>query len=311
MKLIDLHCDTLWQLTANQSAVLRKNDFCVDVEKLQSAGSLAQFFALFIDLKETEDPLAACLDMAARFYRELDRNQDAIKFAGNYETLLQNRHDGKISAFLTVEEGAVLNGDISNLPMLYEKGVRLITLTWNYPNEIGYPNHEWQHQHQGLTAFGREVVAEMNRLGMMIDVSHLSDQGFYDVASLSAKPFVASHSNARAVWGHSRNLTDEMIKLLANKGGVIGLNFERSFLGDKEVGTVADMLRHLQHIVKVGGQECAAIGTDFDGIEPDLEIVHIGQIDKLVRGMENAGFQASVIEKICSQNALRVIKEVL
>lgn len=311
MKLIDLHCDTLWQLTANQSAVLRKNDFCVDVEKLQNADSLAQFFALFIDLKETEDPLAACLDMAARFYKELDENQDAIKFAGNYEALLQNRRDGKISAFLTVEEGAVLKGDIANLAMLYEKGVRLITLTWNYPNEIGYPNHEWQYQHKGLTNFGREVVAEMNRLGMMIDVSHLSDQGFYDVASLSTKPFVASHSDARAVWGHSRNLTDEMIKLLANKGGVIGLNFERSFLGDKEIGTIEDMIKHLQHLVKVGGLGCAAIGTDFDGIEPDLEVVHIGQIDKLVRGMENAGFQPSAIEKICSQNAMRVIEEVL
>jgi membrane dipeptidase len=311
MKIIDLHCDTLWQLTADPKAGLRKNNYCVDLEKLKEAHSLAQFFAFYIDLNEVEDPLAACLKMADRFYGELEKNQDILGLARNYNELLQNSHDGKISALLTVEEGGVLKGDMENLSLLYNKGVRLITLSWNYPNEIGYPNHKWQYQQEGLTDFGNDVVAEMNRLGMIIDVSHLSDQGFYDVAALSNKPFVASHSNARAVWRHSRNLTDEMIKMLADKGGIIGINFERSFLGDKEISTVHDMLRHLQHIITIGGIDCAAIGTDFDGIEPKVEIANIGQMEKLVKGMEQAGLSTTEIEKVCSQNALRVIKDVL
>lgn len=311
MRIIDLHCDTIWQLTADKGASLRKNNYSVDAEKLRQADSLAQFFALYIDRQETQDPLATCLQMADRFYEELAKNEDILNFAGSYDEFLSNSRAGKISAFLTVEEGGVLKGYLTNLTLLYEWGVRLITLTWNYPNEIGYPNHEWQHQHAGLTEFGTEVVAEMNRLGMIIDVSHLSDQGFYDVAALSTKPFVASHSNARHVWQHPRNLTDEMIKLLANKGGVIGINFERSFLGDGDISMVADMLKHLQHIVNIGGIECAAIGSDFDGIEPKLEISDIGQIAKLVKGMEQCGFTTTDIEKICAQNALRVIKEVL
>lgn len=311
MKIIDLHCDTVLQLTEDDTASLYENKYSVDLLKLRQGNSLAQFFALFVDLNEPGDPLAVALKMADRFYGELAKNQELIAFAGSYQELEHNLSQGKISAFLTVEEGGVMKGEMKNIHLLYKRGVRLITLTWNYPNELGYPNHHWQYQQEGLTAFGKEVIGEMNRLGMLIDVSHLSDQGFYDVASLSAKPFVASHSNAREVWRHSRNLTDEMIRLLAEKGGVIGLNFERSFLGDKAVGSIEDMLRHLQHIVNTGGVECAAIGTDFDGIEPQLEISHIGQIGKLVDAMEQAGFSSSAIDKICSQNALRVIKDVL
>ena len=215
-----------------------------------------------------------------------------------------------MSAFLTIEEGGVIKGKLENLRNFYRLGVRLMTLTWNYPNEIGYPNFDWKYQEQGLTAFGKEVVAEMNRLGMIIDVSHLSDQGFYDVASLSQQPFIASHSNSRAMTNHPRNLTDDMIRILAEKGGVIGLNFAASFLGSSETSQIEDMIRHAKQIYQVGGIEVLAIGTDFDGTAPNLDIMHAGQMKHLRDALAKNGFTASELDKIWYQNSGRLIKEV-
>ena len=312
MPVIDLHCDTMLKLWEDHGkSELYRNSFCIDVEKLTAGNSLAQFFALFIDLKEHGQPYQVFQQMASLFFQEIEKNSAVLAFARSAFELERNREDGKVSCFLTIEEGGALEGKIENLLDARRLGVSLITLTWNYPNEIGYPNSEWRWQQQGLTMFGRELVEEMNHLGMLIDVSHLSDQGFADVAKLSKQPFVASHSNARAVTHHSRNLTDEMIKTLANKGGVIGLNFCADFLGVSGVSQVKDMVRHVLHIKNVGGSDVIALGSDFDGIDPQLEIEHMGQINKLVQALEHAGFSSGELEKFLWRNSERVIKEVL
>ena len=312
MNCIDLHCDTILRLMeAGDHFGLYSNPFSVDIEKLRESQAQAQFFALFVNKAKTSDPLARALAMADRFHYELAQNQQDIALAGNYAELLQNRSEGKISAFLTIEEGGVFKGELDNIEKFYHLGVRLITLTWNYPNEIGYPNSLPECREQGLTPFGQDVVAKMNRLGMLVDVSHLSDKGFYEVAALSAKPFVASHSNARTLAEHPRNLTDDMIKLLADKGGIMGLNFEKSFLGEAPVSRVDDMVLHIEHIRKVGGIEVIAIGSDFDGISPELEIAHAGEMNKLINALTKRGFKQDEVEKICWGNALRIIKETL
>jgi membrane dipeptidase len=249
--------------------------------------------------------------MADLFHTELAHNQDVIRLAANAQEMNENWNKNIISAFLTIEEGAAIKGSLANLRNFYRLGVRLITLTWNYPNEIGFPNSSPEFQTRGLTERGREVVAEMNRLGMLIDVSHLSDQGFFDVAQLSQKPFLASHSNARTITGHSRNLTDEMIRLLAEKGGVMGLNFAQAFLGESSVSRIEDMVRHLRHIYQTGGIEVMALGSDFDGINPAVEVENIGQIGKLLEAMEKAGFSEDEIEKIAWRNAERLIRDTL
>ncbi len=311
MQIIDLHCDTILHLMDQPHSNLYCNDLSVDIEKLKMGNSLAQFFALYIDLAKQQNPLQYCLHMADTFHREIENNSQHIALAQNYQEMCLNQQAGKISAFLTIEEGGALQGRLENLRNFYRLGVRLLTLTWNYPNEIGYPNCDEKYGMQGLTDFGKQVVAEMNHLGMIIDVSHLSDQGFYDVAALSDQPFVASHSNARAIRDHKRNLTDHMIRLLAQKGGVMGINFSGNFLAGSAWSKVEDMVRHIQHIVKVGGIDVVALGTDFDGIEYNLEIATIGEIDKLVRALSHNGFKTSDIEKFCYKNAMRVIKECL
>lgn len=309
---IDLHCDTISLLQKNPArGNLRQNDANIDLDKLAEGEVAAQFFALYIDKAKSPSPLEAALCMLDTFYQELAANEEKIAFAGCAADFARNQAAGKISAFLTVEEGGVLQGRIEQLRNLYRLGVRLVTLTWNYPNEIGFPNFDAPYRSCGLTEFGREVVCEMNRLGMLVDVSHLSDAGFDDVAALSAKPFVASHSNCRAVTAHPRNMTDAMIRRLAEKGGVMGVNFSRNFLGDSPVSRVEDMMRHVRHAYKVGGVEVLALGTDFDGIAPSLEIEHAGQLGKFTAALAQNGFTETEIEKICWRNALRVMQDCL
>jgi membrane dipeptidase len=165
---------------------------------------------------------------------------------------------------------------------------------------------------RGLKDFGIELVHAMNDLGMVIDVSHLSDGGFYDVVKYSKDPFIASHSNARAVCDHKRNLTDEMIKILSEKGGITGINFERSFLNTNGKSTVEDMIRHIKHIYNIGGIDVISLGTDFDGINSKgNEIDNIGDIHKLSFELSKIGFNEDSIEKIFYKNAMRVIKDVM
>lgn len=310
MQFIDLHCDTISKLLRQgETSALRKNSLCVDVEKLIQGESLAQFFALFVDQRETKDCFAYAQCLLQRFQQEIAANEVSMHFAGNAADLERNRAAGKISAFLTIEEGGVLQGSMENLRAFYQSGVRLMTLTWNYPNELGWPNHDYTYQDRGLTPFGKACVEEMNALGMLIDVSHLSDQGFYDVAALSKKPFVASHSNSRSAKAHCRNLTDDMLRVLTEKGGVTGINFAAYFLGDGDFSRIDDMIRHIRHIYQIGGIEVLAIGSDFDGINPHLEIADFGQMQKLIAALQKSGFTETEIEKIAWKNALRVLAD--
>lgn len=218
-----------------------------------------------------------------------------------------------MSAVLTIEEGGILCNDIERLDKLYQEGIRLMTLTWNHDNCIGSPNSkDIEVMKKGLKPFGLEVIERMNELGMIIDVSHLSDGGFWDVIRCSDKPVVASHSNARALCPHPRNLSNEMIKALAEKGGVIGVNFYPFFLNPIGKASAEEIADHIMHMYCVGGEDVIAIGTDFDGFdEGELEIEHLGEMDKLHSAVKKKGLTERQIEKIWSQNVMRVIKEVL
>lgn len=312
MRPIDMHCDTFLKLMNDkENSELYENDLNIDIKKLKKGNSLAQFFAMWIDLERVNDPMETCLEMIDKFYVEIGKNSDYISLATNYEDIIKNDTEGKISAILTIEEGEAIKGELHNLRNFYRLGVRAITLTWNAVNKIGFPNKEEKNRDKGLTDFGKEVVHEMNRLGMLIDVSHLSDQGFYDVARLSSKPFIASHSNSRTMKNHARNLTDDMIKTLSKKGGVTGICFERRFLGDSENARIEDMVRHIKHIRNVGGIDVVALGSDYDGSHPGYEIENIGEIGKLADELKDNKFSEDEIDKIFYKNALRVIKEVL
>jgi membrane dipeptidase len=319
-KLIDLHCDTI-SLIHRTGGGLYKNNLHVDIQKLMSAGSLAQFFAIFLPTEETESPLTLCKAMIDTFYAELELNREYIAFAGSCSDIKRNGEQGKISAFLTIEDSGIIGGSIQNLNAMYALGVRLITLSWNYKNQVASPNCTAELSREGLAPGGMDFVREMNRLGVIVDVSHLSDAGFYDVVRCCRAPFVASHSNSRSVTSHFRNLTDDMIRLLAQNGGVTGLNFCGLFLEryqtdvytqQREKGAaVSDVISHAKHIVNVGGIDCLAIGSDFDGITSvPRGLEDMSQMTALYDALEIAGFTGGEIDKITYKNALRVISEV-
>jgi len=319
---------------------LRRNSLCIDEEKLLRADSAAQFFAMYVDTEVYESPFRICNEMIEGFKNEVERC-GSLELAYSYEDLLKNEADGKISAFIAVEEGGVLEGTMGKFYSLYDRGVRAITLTWNYPNEIGFPNRGWIHQNKGLTPFGRDLVGEMERLGVIPDVSHLSDGGFYDLVKLCKKPFVATHSNCRALCDHPRNLSDEMIRLMAEKGGISGLNYESFFLKkqsargealfdglaiseelgqesmaeelrrETKLAALEDIVRHALHMVKVGGEEFPAIGGDLDGTHSPAGLKDIGEMEKLTEALHRGGLGWSTIEKILHKNARRVLQETL
>ena len=324
MKIIDMHCDTLGRLLGRRDGVerdLRHNDLHVDLEKMRKADYMAQIFAMFVPIGRTEDPLTPCMEMLDRFWTEMERNSDIIAWAGNAADIRKNDAEGKMSGLLGIEDSGIIGGSLANLRLMYRMGVRLITLSWNFENNVGSPNNTPEASAKGLKEHGIDFVREMGRLGMIVDVSHFSDAGFYDVCKYVDGPFVASHSNAREVTSHTRNLTDDMLRKLAEHGGVTGLNFCGPFVGDYHGDMynaptlethVSNLVEHVKHIVKVAGIETAAIGTDFDGIsDRPLEMEDAGCMPVLVDALSKAGFSDSELEKICWKNTLRVIEEVL
>ncbi len=322
MNLIDLHCDTLWKiLDLDQKGDLLKNQCSVNIPSMRQGGTMAQFFACFVFARNMEGEdwnekyensyIHVC-KMAEFLKSQTDSYHTDLAMAGCFSEIMKNAGQGKISAILTVEDGGVLNGRPERILELHDMGIRLVTLLWNDENCIGYPNSGAKEiMEKGLKPFGIEVIERMNDLKMIIDVSHASDGTFWDVLNVSKAPVVASHSNCRTVCGHRRNLTDEMIRSLAEKGGIAGLNFYGPFLGSPKESRIEDMVRHILHMIRVGGSDFPAIGTDFDGFDglSRLEVPNPGSMDLLWQELERAGLGASQLEKIWSGNVLRVMRE--
>lgn len=329
MKILDMHCDTLYELMADkkrgEACSLRTNRHHLDLMRMQEGDYLLQCFAVFVDMAEAADPLADGMKLVDLYYEELEKNKDIIATALCYEDIEKNIRAGKMSAMLTGEEGQICDGSMEILRNYYRLGMRMMTLTWNYENQLAYPNNVMKDKADvdglspdnlnGLKEKGFEFIAEMERLGMIIDVSHLSDAGFWDIYKHTVKPFAASHSNAREVCPHPRNLTDGMIRAMGERGCVVGLNYCGAFLdaggcasGEHE-SRIADMVRHVKHITAVGGMDIMALGSDFDGITGALELEGCDYMPRLVEALRGAGFRGSDVDKILYKNALRVIRE--
>ena len=324
--IFDLHCDTIWKISEAQekgeTISLKKSNLQIDEDKLKAGDYFAQCFAIYIPNKFS-NPYERCLNDIAIYHEQL-KNSDTLAPVYRYSDFETNAKNGKISAVLTMEDGCpVGNKNFDNLHELHRLGVRMICLLHNLINPIGDPNfgryfadgspdRTMPNTKTGLTEFGRALVKEMNKLGMVIDVSHLSDKGFYEVVELSDKPIMASHSNARAVCGNIRNLTDDMLYKLADNGGVTGINYAKHFMcNDQEQGvnTVDCSIEHIQYIKKKIGVNHIALGSDFDGINPNIELSDASKMGKLMQGLDKAGFTTEEIEKIGYKNALRVFKE--
>ena len=229
------------------------------------------------------------------------KNVHVIKSAADLENA------AGVSVILGIEGGEGAEGSLHRLEELFGEGVRLMTLTWNHKNEISGTAFE---KSGGLTPFGKKAVLKMQELHMMVDVSHLSDEGFYDVAEITSKPFIASHSNSRTVCPHFRNLTDDQFKVLINRGGVAGINLCPDFLGaDPSVDSV---VRHIEHFASLGGENNIGIGADFDGIDSlPRGISGTEDLYKVFDRLLSLNYSQEQVDKIAFSNMYRVFSEVL
>ncbi len=308
MAFADLHCDTIHRLYFGGSkGDLYRNDGHIDLERLQKSGYELQVFASFVKLDDTDDPLKSGLTLLDELDRQLEPYKDQVTRVLGASDLAKPG----LKALYSVEEGGVIGDSEENLDLLFSRGVRSVTLTWNFPNPLGYPNSDFVHSDKGLTPFGKRMVEKMDHLGIVPDVSHLSDQGFWDVADILKRPFMASHSNARSVHHHSRNLTDDQIRQVAKLGGVIGFNFCAYFLDGSEYMSLEALLRHFDHIYRIGGADVLAMGSDFDGITDTLEIGGAQGMYMIEDALVNAGYGRDVIDKALYKNVLRFFGDTL
>ena len=310
----DGHCDTILEVMTHKRTLEKKSTTGhLDIPRMKEGGINIQFFAVFIeDIYKPDRSLKRTLQLIDCFYREIENNQDDISLVTNYNQIKKVNRAGKIAAILSIEGGEALEGDLGVLRVLYRLGVRLLTLTWNQRNQIADGIGE-SRTGSGLTEFGIKVIDKMNDLGMLIDVSHLSETGFWDVIKRSKAPIVASHSNCYALCPHLRNLKDEQIKALADKGGVIGITFVPNFLTqEKRKTTVEDVVKHIDYLVEKAGIDCVGLGSDFDGTDGlPLGLEGVDKIPNITEGLLDRGYKEREIEKILGGNFLRVFKEVV
>lgn len=322
MSVIDLHCDTIWRLMdLGGKGDLLENDGAVSIRKMQAGEVAVQFFACFLyrdamegrtEEEKYENGYFHVLDMIRYGKEQMETYGKEIVPITGKEEFGDFRTGKKCGAVLTVEDGGILNGKIERLEELWDRGIRLLTLTWNYENCIGFPNsNEKDRMEKGLKAFGKEVVERMNELGMLVDLSHASDGTFWDVLNQSKKPVTASHSNCRALANHPRNLSDEMLRALGENGGIAGLNFYGPFLGTLKESRIEVMTAHIRHMIDKGGEDLPCLGTDFDGFDgmDKMDLPDQSFLGQLWDALKRAGLTERQIEKICFENVWRVWKE--
>lgn len=302
MRVFDLHCDTLtrckrkgWSLDGRESD-LRLSD-------AKDFDAYLQLYAIFIPDEVRGERAQQYFSIHHLFYRR--QLEEAAGQMYDVRTLRSLRaapnKKGRMSSILAVEGGSVLNGELDMVQTLANAGVRSMTLTWNGENELagGAASEE------GLSDFGRAAIREMERLHIAVDVSHLNDRSFYDVIETAEVPVIATHSNSRAVCDHRRNLTDEMFCLIAQKGGIVGLNFCRDFIADG--GKNADltaMAEHVEHFLELGGENAIALGSDYDGADIDPCIDRPSKLRDLHHVLLERGWTQEQLDKLFFNNAL-------
>lgn len=303
--LFDAHCDTLMLLEHQRLPIgaLGRNKLHTDLERLRAYAPAAQFFAIWgIEQVIPGDIFSR---LYSRFMAELEVNSELMRFCKSAADAEKAAEEGKAAAFLSVE-GAHIIDDGERLEEAYEKGVRMVTLTWNNANGISGTCAE--DSSLGLTAKGREFVRRCQSMGVIIDLSHISRRGFWDTLELAQKPVVASHSCADAVHKHSRNLTDEQIRALRDAGGVVGLNLYAEFLGGERMD---DCLRQIEHILDAGGEKTLALGGDFDGCSELPEgISGVDGWNTVYNELADRGYPKTLLEDIFYNNLMRVVRNI-
>lgn len=295
MRLFDLHCDTLYK-TYTENKSLISNDCCISFERGKAFDKWIQCMAVWIPDEVRGEAAVNLVENCCEFLQnELKNNNGSVKQIDTLSDIV-----GKANVILTLEGGACLGGKIENVQRFRNMGARIMTLTWNGSCELG-DGAEAKHS-KGLSDFGKEVVKEMERCGIVVDVSHASDRLFYDVVQIAQRPIIATHSNSRSICPHKRNLTDEQFNIIAKSGGIVGLNFHKYFLSDNN-WSVSDIIKHAEYFLSLGGENSIAIGSDFDGAEMPDDIVSMEDLHKIFNAFGKLNYSDTLIDKLFFKNA--------
>ena len=305
-RMIDLHCDTLSECY-KRGLGLCNNELHFSLDRLPEDVRLCQVMAVFMPDtyrgQAAEDYFEQIYSVFRQQMKLHAHRIVQLKNTANIDEALENN---AFAAILAVEGGSVLAGKLERLELLARYGVRLITLTWNAENEICGGSAT----QKGFTAFGRQVVRRMEELGIAVDVSHLSDRGFWELCEMADKPFLATHSNSRAVCNHPRNLTDDMFSEIMRRGGIVGLNYYDNFI--REGGgsqSVQDILRHVHHFLELGGENTLALGSDFDGADLPPYLDRLEKQLAFFEALRSSGIPDATVRKIVYENARRYLKD--
>jgi membrane dipeptidase len=282
---------------------LKENKLHIDLKKASVYNNYAQMFAVFgyPGMIPDTDLFTAVYE---RFAAELDFLKDKISLCRSKKEADKAFSEGKTAAFLSVEGAEVLDCSTERLEDAYLKGVRSLCLTWNRPTELTGTNTS--DTDRGLSQKGRDYVRLAEELGIILDVSHISDAGFWDLARMAKKPFIASHSNSRAVFNHSRNLTDDMFKAVRDIGGTAGLNLYSDFLGAGEVN-IETAVRHIEHFLELGGEKTVAVGGDLDGCEKlPAGVDSLSDLPLIYEALAERGYDKQLLDDIFMNNLMRL-----
>ena len=313
MFIVDGHCDTLLKLFKNNESFWEEEiNGHVNWRRLQKGKVALQFMAIYIEPEyKRAGPLKRALEILDYFYHLQQAGKGKPLLVIKKEDLQKLKKE-QPSVLLAIEGGEALEGNLAVLRILFKLGIRSLTLTWNQRNELA--DGIWEEKTAGgLTSFGCQVVKEMNQLGMLIDVSHLSEKGFWDVLKFTQQPLAATHSACYALRAHPRNLRDEQLTALAQNQGIIGLNFYPLFLGSQsQVISFRNVIEHLEHAVSITGIDHVGLGSDFDGIaQVPLGLEDATKFPVIIEELLRLGWPESDVKKIMGGNFLRVLQQVL
>ncbi len=307
--LFDTHCDTI-TVCENEGRLLREHaEGHLDLVRLKEYTKSAQFFAMYQMLTDcpADGMLAKTKRIAARFASEIAKNSDIVTQCRTAADIKKANAEGKIAAILSCEGSELLNCDVNSLDWAHEVGIKSINLSWNHSNFLTGSNlHETT---RGLNDLGKAFVKRAQELGILIDVSHVSDPGFWDLMEITTKPVLASHSNSRVICNHTRNITDDMFKAIMQTGGVVGLNFWVAFIADKDEPTMDDIVRHVDHFMELGGEKHVGIGADLDGCARLAGGMRgVQDMPMLWEALSKRGYSDALLEDIFYNNFLAMME---
>jgi len=310
---VDSHCDTPIKFTDGIDIGKRNRELKVDLPKMEEGLIDAVFMVAYLPQGERTVEHSAratqkAIDILYAISEQVENNRHRAGIAYTEEDLLRLKSEKRKGIFFGIENGYAIGKELSNIALFKQMGVGYITLCHNGSNDI-CDSSQGETEHNGLSDFGRQVVMEMNRQGIMVDVSHTSEKSFFDVMEISQHPVIASHSSARAVCDHPRNLTDEQLKALAQNGGVVQICLYPAFLSRKSSATISDAVQHINHIVKLIGIDHVGIGSDFDGDGPSFLIGcrATNELINLTVALLRQGYSEEDLRKLWGANILRVL----